>query len=272
MHSFLGRYGPWAVVTGASSGIGQTFASKLAALGFQLVLVARDRGRLSKYADQLEDKYGIETRSVALDLSDPQSPFRLAEQTRDLKVGLLVNNAGGFEPGPFLERSPKSLTDLLNLNGLAPMLLSRLFAEQMGAHREESGIIFVSSTAGFQPIPMLADYAASKSHGLILAQGLYEELRENGIDVLALCPGNTKTPAMEAQPEFNPKKLPGPFLETEQVVDAAIRSLGRRPAVTVGIFYKLMVFLNQKIFPRKVLLRETMKAMNKARGVTAPKR
>lgn len=267
----MSKYGPWALVTGASSGIGQAFASKLATLGFHLVLVARDPDKLERFATHLRDEHGIETRSLVLDLSDPGAPLSLAEQAGDLDIGLLVNNAGGFVPGPFLERSPQSLTDLLNLNVLTPMLLARLVAGRMAGSREESGIIFVSSTAGFQPIPMLADYAASKSHGLNLAQALYEELRGDGIDVLALCPGNTKTPAMDAQPGFDPKNLPGPFLDTEQVVDAALSALGRKPAVTVGLFYKFMVILNQKVFPRKLLLRETMKAMNKARRVTAKK-
>lgn len=246
MQDFKQRYGPWALITGASAGLGELFARRLASQGLNLVLTARREDRLQSLGQQLENEYGIETRSIAVDFGSDQLLNTIGQQTQDLDIGLLVNNAGFTNSGDFLDNSLDQELLLVHVNVRAPMLLAHHFGRLM-RERGRGGIIFSASIAGFAPIPFWANYSASKSYDLFLAEALAEELKPNGVDVLALCPGATRT-------EFSTYTgfLASIFaMQPEKVVDQALNRLGKRHTTVVG-WLNLLTVMSYRLVPRRV--------------------
>ena len=182
----------WAVVTGASSGIGRGFAERLAGDGLSLVLVARSVDTLRDIADDLRSRHHVPVEVLACDLTDAASRDRLLDRLAERQVEVLVNNAGFATVGDFVDADPARITAEINLNVVALTLLARAFAPGM-IRRGRGAIINVASTAAFQPLPTMGVYAATKSYVLSLSQALWDELRPYGVTVLALCPGATET-------------------------------------------------------------------------------
>ena len=182
----------WAVVTGASSGLGRGFARKLAADGMSLVLVARSAGLLHDLADELRQTYGSEVEVIVADLADADARATVIAdlETRDVEV--LINNAGFATSGDFAEEDPARIAEMVSLNCLALTLLSRAALPGMIA-RGRGAIVNVASTAAFQPIPTMGTYAATKAFVLRLSLAMWHELRPSGVTVMALCPGATET-------------------------------------------------------------------------------
>ena len=182
----------WAVVTGASSGLGRGFATKLAADGMPVVLVARSAGLLHDLADELRGMYGVEVEVIVADLADADARAGVVDdlETRDVEV--LINNAGFATSGDFADENPARIAEMVSLNCLALTLLSRAAVPGMIA-RGRGAIVNVASTAAFQPIPTMGTYAATKAFVLRLSLAMWHELRPAGVTVLALCPGATET-------------------------------------------------------------------------------
>jgi len=182
----------WALVTGASSGLGRGFATKLAADGMSLVLVARSTGILHDLADELREMYGVEVEVIGADLADAEARARVVAllESRDFEV--LINNAGFATSGDFVDENPARIAELVTLNCLAVTVLARAAAPGMVA-RGRGAIVNVASTAAFQPIPTMGTYAASKAFVLRLSLAMWDELRPKGVTVMALCPGATET-------------------------------------------------------------------------------
>lgn len=234
--AFKERYGPWALVTGASSGIGAEFAVQLAQEGLNLILVARRKARLDRLAQQLEEKNHIQVRTVRADLSQPGFLADIVSASASIEVGLLVNNAGFGLAGNFLHHEMEREAALLDVNCRAPLILTHAFGRKM-AERKRGGIIFVSSVSAYIATPMEATYAASKVYELFLAQSLRYELKKEGVDVLALCPGVTSTEFHEVAGVRAVGSMPvGP------VVAAALKKLGKRSAVVTGWHNRVLVF------------------------------
>jgi short-subunit dehydrogenase len=242
MKNFVERFGPWAVVTGASSGIGEAFARQLAERGLNLVLVARREDRLRKLADELQGRHSISVRVVAADLSRDDFWPPIERATADVPIGLLVNNAGVATAGRFLDNDLASELATVHINNRAPLILAHHFGRAMRA-RGRGGMIFVASTVAFAGVPLWSNYAASKAHDLVFAEGLARELRGDGISVLALCPGLTRTELLPpgARPLFPMR--PG------AVADVALRKLGRRTVAVAGRLNRLIVF-STRLLPR----------------------
>jgi hypothetical protein len=239
------RYGPWALVTGASSGIGAAFARRLAALGFRLVLTARREAALQDIARGL----GGESRVVPLDLSGDGAAARLADAVAGLDVGLVVSNAGTGIPGAFVKSDPEAERAVRRLNIEAPTELARAFTPRLLA-RGRGGLILVSSTLAFQGTPYLAAYAAAKAYLLVLGESLHEELKPAGVDVVVLAPGATETPAKRLYPvDFS--KVPAPWMAPEAVVEAALAGLGRKAVVIPGIRNRLLACLGSGLWTRR---------------------
>jgi uncharacterized protein len=234
------KYGQWALVTGASSGIGEAFARRLASERVNVILTARRKERLQELARELELKKGVSTRVCAADLSREDFLPPLAEVTDDLEVGILINNAGYAISGPFVRNDRQADADLVRVNCVAPTLLARHFLAPM-VERGKGAIVFLSSTISAQPAPFWTSYAASKVFNFYMALGLYQELKGTGVDVLALLPGSTDT---EFQQVARFRRVP--LTRTpEQVVTTAFGALGRKSAVTDGLHNKLMVFFGR---------------------------
>jgi short-subunit dehydrogenase len=245
MTDFAARYGPWALVTGAPSGIGREFARQLADRGLNVALVARRAERLAEIAAELSARHSIEARPVPVDLCFDGFLDVIRGATDGLAIGLLVNSAGFSLTSPFLDLDPDDMTRMLNLNCRAPMALAREYGPAMRARRR-GGIIFLSSVTGFAGTPLWSLYSATKAFNLLLGEGLAAELRADGVDVLALAPGTTRT-------EFLDVAGIGDFmgLEPEQVVGHALRHLGRSDVYVPGAFYGLGVFA-MRFLPRSV--------------------
>jgi len=182
------RYGPWAVVTGASDGIGRALASELAAAGVHVVLAARRQEALDALGAELTTRYGVETRSAVVDLSQPSGASMLLNATRDLDVGLLVAAAGFGTSGEFLSADIESELGMIDVNCRAVAALSHGFGNRFVA-RGRGGLILLSSLVAFQGVPRTANYAATKAYVQSLAEGLRIELATHGVDVLASAPG-----------------------------------------------------------------------------------
>jgi short-subunit dehydrogenase len=242
MKNFAERFGPWALVTGASSGIGEAFARRLAEVGMNLILVARREDRLRKLAEDLQTKHSVSTRVVPVDLSQDDFLPVIQQATADVDVGLLVNNAGIATAGKFLDNDLRAELALLHVNNRVPLILAHHFGGLM-RKRRRGGMIFVASTVAFAGVPSWSNYAASKAYDLVLAEGLAKELRQDGISVLALCPGPTRT---ELWPQDAKPSSP---MSPQAVVDVALKKLARRTTVVAGWLNSIVAF-STRLVPR----------------------
>jgi hypothetical protein len=259
---FRERYGPWAIVTGASSGIGEETAKQLAARGLSLLLVARRRDRLEQLSADLTAAHGIEARVVELDLSREDSVDRLADAAAGLEVGLLVNNAGFGMKGKFLELDLAEQRRMVALNCRAPLDLTHAFGRAMVA-RKRGGVIVVSSTGAFQGLPESGVYGATKGFDLLFGEALRDELRGTGVDVLVLCPGPTDTEGPK-RTGVNPENVPG-MMHVAPVVKAALDGLGRRGVVIPGLLNRVAYFL-VCLLPRAFATRMAGRMIRRATG------
>ncbi len=225
------RYGPYALVTGAGAGIGAAFALALAEHGLHLCLVDVDAGALSEVAKRAEAA-GVGVEPLALDLRAPASlellAARLADEARP--VGLFVSNAGISHVGRFAEIDLDAHLAALELNCRAGLHLVHAAARAMRA-RGRGGLVLLSSNSGVLHAPLVAHYAATKAYLLALGEALHEELRPDGVDVLALVPGLTRTRGLAAS-GFDEGAAGALLLDPEAVVERALAALGRSPRCT----------------------------------------
>jgi short-subunit dehydrogenase len=222
------RYGPWAVVTGASDGIGRAMARCLAAAGLDLVLVARRRAVLDELAAELTARYGIATRVLDVDLALDAAAATVATATHDLDVGLLVAAAGFGTSGPFLDARLAQELEMLHVNCRAPLALSLHFGRRF-ANRRRGGVVLMGSLLAFQGVPYAAHYAATKAYMQTFAEGLHAELAPLGVDVVASAPGPVHS-GFAARADM---RL-GRALTPHDVAGATLAALGRRSTVRPG--------------------------------------
>jgi short-subunit dehydrogenase len=241
------RYGGWALVTGASSGIGAAFARALAREGVSVVLSARREERLRELAAELEKSHAVQTRVLAADLSDPDEMERLARAVEDLELGVLVMNAGFGAAGRFDRLDPVRLREMVQLNCLAPVwLTARLLPGMLG--RGRGAVVVTGSVAGRQPLPLHGVYSASKAFDLLFGESLAVELRPLGIDVVVLEPGSTETEFQRVAGE-----IAHPGESADLVVRVAFDALGRQPSVVPGWWNWLRANLGARLLPRSLL-------------------
>jgi short-subunit dehydrogenase len=230
--TFLSRYGPWALVAGASDGIGESFARDLARRGVNVVLVARRDAVLESVAARLRADFGIETRVVVADLTSPDLGATIAAATGDLEIGLLVYNAGAVHGATgFLDQPLANTLALVDLNCRGPMTLVHRLGSAMRA-RGRGGILLVTSVSALAGASYTATYNATKSFDLIFAESLWHELAPLGIDVTAAIVGATRTPSM-LQSTSGFANYPG-IMEPDEVAQGALAALGRGPAWVAG--------------------------------------
>jgi uncharacterized protein len=232
--AFKDRYGPTALVTGASDGIGRAFAENLAAQGFDLVLVARRQPELSAVAERLSKSHTIKTRVLAVDLSKREGVAHLLQETEQEPIGLLVAAAGFGSIGPFVEQSITSELDMIDLNCNAVVELSHTFGTRM-VNARRGGIDLFGSLVGFQGAPGSATYAATKSFVLSFAEALAAELRPAGVSVLSVAPGPIAS-GFAARAGMHMSMSQGP----EVVAKVALKALGQRTTVRPGWLAKFL--------------------------------
>lgn len=236
MEPFAAKYGPWALVTGASSGIGRALAEQVAARNINVLLVGRDESRLREVAARLENRHSIHTRIGVVDLASDDGIDAIIRIAADLKVGLLVNNAGCATYGDFLDQPLESQLRLISVNVSVPAALTHHFGNLM-KNRGGGGVIFVSSLLAFAGIPDVSEYAATKAHGLAFVEGFAVEAKRHGIDVAALCPGATKSSI------WPPGSLPLWPMDPERVAGVALHKMGSGKVIIPGALNRLFALV-----------------------------
>lgn len=243
----------YALITGASSGIGECFARALAARKHKLVLVARSKAKLDALATELRAAHAILAQPLDFDLSRPGAAAHLARDLRErqLKIDLLVNNAGFGARGKFWELPLERQAEMLRLNVQALVELTHLLLPAMVEQRR-GGIINVSSTASFQPVPYTTTYGATKAFVTSYSLGLAEELRPYGVAVVTLCPGGTRTNFFAAS-QYGEWKSPGGHQAPAKVVEAALKALDRGGGLVVPRLINKFGVFSQRFVPRSLV-------------------
>jgi uncharacterized protein len=253
------------LITGASSGIGEAFARKLAARGRNVLLVARSEDKLITLCNELGRSNSIRAQHMAIDLRLPDSPTKLFEEThrRGLVIDMLINNAGFGSFGDFANLDLVREMSMIDLNIKSLVDLTHRFLVPM-RERKQGTIINVASTAGFQAVPFMATYAATKAFVLSFSEALWEENRPYGIHVMALCPGVTETNFFEAA---RGEKPPARIVQSpEDVVETALRGLEGRKSNIVSGWTNLLMIEAERFVPRSLVLRAAGKMMRKEYG------
>lgn len=250
MNDFRARYGPWALVAGASAGLGEAFARALAARGLHLVLLARRREALERLALALRAAHGVEVRVAPCDLARGDLAEEAGRFTAGLEVGLLVYNAAHSVIGPFVERPLEEHLRVVDVNCRGPVALAHALGGAM-AQRGRGGIVLMSSLAASQGNPLLASYAASKAFALVLAEGLWAELRSRGVDVVACRAGATRTTGFAAS---RPRRRV-PLSDPDDVARRALDALGRGPSLVTGAVNRIAAFTFGRLLPRRLSIR-----------------
>lgn len=274
MQDIVKQYGKWALVTGASTGIGLEFARQLASRGMNLALVARRGAVLSARADELSREFSVEVIPIACDLTDEGAVDAVVHRLAGVEFGLVVMNAGAESTGHFTKASLERHILIQRLNVEVPMRMAHAFGQAM-VERRRGALIFVSSLFGYQGVPLVANYAASKAYVLSLGEALNVEMKPFGVDVLVLSPGLTDT-EMPAQMPVDFAKMPITRSAPRAVVQVALASLGNKATVVPGFVNKVYAWENRFIpraWPVKMfgfLLRNAIHKARRAELLHAP--
>lgn len=250
----------WALVTGASAGIGEALAKQLAEAGTHLVLTARRTDRLQELASELSSKHRIQTEIFVADLSKPGVPKELFAFTsgKNIEIELLVNNAGFGVFGYLHEASEDRLLEMIQVNCSAVVHLTRLYLPSM-VERRRGDVLIVASTASFQAVPFISTYAATKAFDLIFAEGIAEEVRPFGVHVCALCPGSTNTEFQQVAGQ--PDRAFRSAETAEKVARVGLEALARgRTFVISGAMNRLMME-SERLAPRRFTAQMAAKIM-----------
>lgn len=245
MNNFAEKYGPWALVTGASSGIGKEMATQLAAKGLNVVIVARRQNLLDSLKTKLMAEYKVEVLALQADFYQKNAAKHIEEITSELDIGLVIPNAGAEMVGEFVDADVNENTALVQLNTVVPMQIANLFGPRL-KKRGRGGMLFVSSLFGYQGIPYVANYAATKAYILGLGEALNVELGKYGVDVSVLSPGLTST-EMPSNMPINFKKIPMFSMKTSRAVRIGLNALGNKATVVPGLLNKIYAWENRFI-------------------------
>ena len=247
-----------ALITGASSGIGEKFARELASRKTDLVLVARSQSKLEQLATELSNTYQVKTEVIVKDLTEAtarQAVFD-AVQAKGLSIDLLINNAGFGDYGAFGDRSLSKQMTMVQLNIMALVELTGLFLPLM-QQRSSGAIINLSSIAGFQPIPYMSVYAASKAFILNFSEALWAENKDRGVKILAVCPGTTESKFYDRAdfPESATVLNPMTMASAEKIVREALKALDKgQSTVVAGGFTNHIIVNLPRLMPRDLLV------------------
>lgn len=246
------QFGPWALVTGASEGVGQAFAFELASRGLNVVLSSRKLDKLEALSTEIRQKYAVLTRVIPADLSEPGAVDILYVRCADLEIGLVVSNAGGTNLRSYMESGLAEVRQSIQLNVVAHADLARYFGEAMLNHRDgRGGLLFMSSIVGLQGTPYMSSYSASKAFLINFAEALHYENRQKGLHVTAVAPGPVTSSMLKIVPQAEEvfKDYQLSILEPETVVNGALAALEQNKAIYIpGRYMRLRYGLWRQYF------------------------
>ena len=248
--------GKWALVTGASAGIGTALAEELARGGTNLVLTARRRERLEELAHKLEAAHKIQTKIFVADLAQADAPETIFQFTKGqgIEIELLVNNAGFGAYGEFPLVETRRLTDMVQVNCASVVHLSRLYLPEMVA-RKHGDVLIVASTASFQSVPYISTYAATKAFDLLFAEGLAEEMKPYGVRVCALCPGSTESEFAVVAGQAHIAATRANRETAEKVARTGLRALAAGKSYVISGLGNYLGVLGQRLVSRRLVAR-----------------
>lgn len=261
MTNFKEKYGQWALVTGATSGIGEALTDKLASKGLNIILVARKTKELEEKASSLKAKYNINTHAISADLSTDEGIETIKNSSKDFQVGLLVIAAGLEVNGAFEKNDIQKELKVIQININATLQLTHHFSQQM-IGRGKGGVILVSSLSGHMPNPYFANYAGTKAYILNFGASLFGELKPKGVDVTVLSPGLTNTP-MISDNGVDWSLTPMQAMSPEKVAQTAVDALGKKLIAIPGGKNKMMATM-AKHLPLQMQTNMNEKMMRKA--------
>lgn len=261
--------GKWALVTGASAGIGKALAKELAAGGTNLVLTARRQQRLAELARQLSAEHDVVTEVFAADLAQPSAPGEIFAftQGRGIHIDLLVNNAGFGKYGEFIQAETERLLDMVRVNCSAVVHLTRLYLPEM-VRRKRGDVLMVASTAAFQGVPYIATYAATKGFDLLFAEGLAEEVKPYRIRVCALCPGSTESEFHEVA-GHRPSSSVERRESAEKVARTGLRALAAGKSYVISGRRNYLAAQSERLVPRRLVTKIAAKMFRPGNGAAA---
>jgi len=233
------RFGPWALITGASSGIGKEFARQIAASGINVVLVARRDALLAKLGRAISQEFNVEYRALAMDLSQEGFIAGLADATHDIDIGLVVSNAGTANPGEFVKLDRQLLQETLRLNTMAHLDIAHYFGRKL-AERRRGGLILVGAMGAENGVPYIANDGAAKAYVHSLGEALHYEFKPLGVYVTVLATGFANTAVIEKL-GFDPKTMPMKPMSVEQCVSEGLSGLLKnRSRIVPGRLNRIM--------------------------------
>jgi len=251
---FRAGYGPWALVAGGSTGLGAAYVRELASRGLNVVAVARNGEKLAGLKAECEAKHQVEIRTLVLDLLDSGAFDRVVDATKELDIGLLVYNAAFPNAGVFLDRGVELQRSVVTLNCLRPMELTHHFGSLMKA-RGKGGIILMSSLTAFNGSPYVANYGATKAFNMILGEGLWYELKQNGIDMTVCCAGVITTPNFDEGFSGKASLIEPPKMSPEEVARRAAEMLGRKAVFVPGGMNSFLSFIMRRLMSRRAAVK-----------------
>lgn len=248
------RYGSVALVAGASEGIGAAFSKHLAKEGFDLVLIARRKDELEAFAKELTRQFNVYVRCIICDLSDSAATDLIQQELNGKTVNLFVYNAALSFIGPFENKDIEQHLKLSQVNMITPLTLVHQIGINM-LNAQKGAIILMSSMAGFQGSGFLSAYAATKAYNRILAESLWYEWKDKGVDVIACCAGATSSPNyIKTKPKQKVAFAP-PVQTPEEVVAECFRHIGKKPSLITGKGNRIASFFMQRVLPRKLAIK-----------------
>jgi len=248
--------GKWALVTGASAGIGTALAQELARGGTNLVLTARRRERLEELSQKLSAAHKIQTKTFVADLTQADAPEKVFQfsKAQGIEVELLINNAGFGAYGEFQTVETRRLKEMVQVNCAAVVHLTRLYLPEMVARRH-GDVLIVASTASFQSVPYLSTYAATKAFDLLFAEGLAEEMKPHGVRVCALCPGSTESEFAEVAGQSHIAATRANRETAEKVARTGLRALATGKSHVISGLGNYLGVLGQRLVSRRMVAR-----------------
>ncbi len=262
-NSFNEKYGPWALITGASKGLGAEFARQCAQRGLNTLLIATSEDLLRGNVEQIKQTYNVDADYIVLDLSREDILDVIRPVTDNMEIGLVISNAGISTVHPFLSSSKKQLLTHLHINTRPSMLLAHHFGRKM-IKVKRGGIMLLSSASANTGAPYVANYAGAKAYNLILAESLWYEFKKFGVDVLGFMPGSTKTPGWDLNNPAKSKLVN--VMGAEETITEALDALGKQPSLIAGKRNRLVYFIMQRILSRKIAIKMVANTMEKLFG------